>query len=236
MVSFMPEGIWSRMTAQWTERLSAGQEDTSGPGRHVCLPERASHSSRQRGAGSARPIGAYFLAALILMICAVWHWTPVYGSTLQLHMQDNLLSLSAADADLSAILQRLGEAAGIDFKFPKDVERKITLQFSDVRLETALKRILKGLNYATVYSSAGSGDSPRISAVYIYGIKKGGDRTGQSIVPEKPAQHSISDYEKRVKVVQKLLDRVGRDSQAGRRYQKEIENYQRLIERLKRQK
>lgn len=224
------------MTAPWTERLSAGPRDTPGPSRQACTPKRAVHSGRQRAAGSARPLGAYFLAVLILMIWTLVHWAPVYGSTLQMQMQDNLLSLRAEDADLSTILQRLSETAGIDFKFPKDVEKKITLQFSDIRLETALKRLLKGLNYATVYSAAGSGDSTRICAVYIYGKKKGGDRTGQFIAHEKPAQHSISDYEKRVQVVQKLLEKAGRDSRAGRFYQKEIENYQRLIERLKRQK
>jgi len=170
------------------------------------------------------------------MICTYPNWAPVYGSTLQLHVTDNLMSLEAVDADLSTILQRLSEDAGIEFKFPNELDKKITLQLSDVRLEVALKRILKGLNYATLYSLAPSGDSTRISAVYIYGKQKGGTDTSESIMSDRGAQHSISDYEKRISVVQKRLDQVGRDSQQGRRYQKEIENYRRLIERLKRQK
>jgi len=221
------------MKAQSTERLSARKMDPAGPSRLACAPKRAACISRQKAASCTKPPVAYLLVFLFLMSCTFLHWVPVYGSTLQLHVQDNLLSLEAADADLSAILQRLGEAAGIDFKFPKELEKKITLQISDVRLETALKRILKGLNYATVYSVAASGDSSRISAVYIYGKHKGGSRASQSTIRESEAQHSISDYEKRIRVVQQRLDRVGRDSQAGRRYQEEIENYQRLIERLR---
>lgn len=223
------------MTAQSTERLSARKMDTPGPSRQPCAPKRAARISRQKAASCTKSPVAYFLVFLFLMICTFLHWAPVYASTLQLHMRDNLLSLEAVDADLSNVLQRLGEAAGIDFRFPKELEIKITLQLSDVRLETALKRILKGLNYAMVYSGAGGEDSKTICAVYIYGKHKGGARS-QSTINETGAQHSISDYEKRVRVVQKLLDGVEPDSPAARQYKKEIENYQRLIERLKLQK
>jgi len=168
------------------------------------------------------------------MICGFSHWDLVYGSTLQLGMHDGLLSLNAADADLSGVLQRLGEAAGFDFRLPKDLQRKkITLQLSDVGIETALKRILEGLNYATVYSVDDKGDDTRIVAVYIYGKHEGGVRTGQAAPSESVPGRSIGDYEKRIAVVQKLLREVPPDSPAGRRYQKEIENYQRLVERLK---
>ncbi len=137
---------------------------------------------------------------------------------------------------MGTILQRLGLAAGIDFKFPKELEIKITLQLSGVGLETALQRILRGLNYATVYSVTGSGEANSISAVYIYGKHKAGARTSQSISREPEVQHSTSDYEKRIRVVQQRLDKLERDSPAARRYQKEIEIYQRLIDRLKKQR
>jgi len=52
----------------------------------------------------------------------------------------------------------------------------------------------------------------------------------------RPPGRRISDYEKRIEVVQKRLQEVPPDSPAGRRYPKEIENYQRLAERLKLQK
>lgn len=222
------------MTARATDRLSACQKDGPGPGGPTGTPEKAVRTGRQKRAGSTKPPFAYFSLLFFLMVCTFLDWVPVYGSTLQLRMQDNLLSLDAVDADLSAVLQRLGETAGIDFKFSKALDKKVTLQLSDVRLESALKRILKGLNYATVYSVAGNGGSNSISAVYIYGRQKGGStRTGQPVVDDKRAQHRISDYEKRIRVVQQRLEKVERDSPVGRRYQKEIENYQRLIDRLK---
>jgi hypothetical protein len=200
------------------------------------VPKKAARIRRPRAAGPPNHPIAYFWVSFLLMICGFFHWTPVYGSTLHLDMHDNLLSLKAVDADLSIVLQRLSEAAGIDFRLPRELQQKITLQLSDVRLEAGLKRILKGLSYATVYSVAVKGDTARISAVYIYGQQKGGSQANQSSGTESQPGRSIGDYEKRIKVVQERLQRVPPDSPAARRYQNEIENYQRLVERLKLQK
>lgn len=227
------------MAAQATEPFYAYQKASQSASRQAFAPKKAAPNRRQKGGKPKQSEAACFMVSLILITCALLHWAPVYGATLQLDVHDNLLSLSAEDSDLSSILQRISEATGIDFRFPIDLQKKITLKISDVRLETALKRILKGLNYATVYSVAGSGDPARISTVYIYGKQKGGTRTtrnSQPSVGEGPGQHRISDYERRIQVVQRRLDRVAPDSPAGRRYRKEIENYQRLIERLKRLK
>ncbi len=224
------------MATQAAGNILNCQGDSADPGGRGLAPTRAARIRGQNAAGSPKSPIVFFLVFYFLLACGLFRLVPVYGSALQLKMHDDLLSLSAVEVDLDRVLQRLSEATGIDFRLSKDLNKKVTLQLSDVRLETALKRILEGLNYAMVYSVARNGDAARISEIYIYGKREKGGRISPSAPPEEMPGRRISDYEKRIEVMRQRLQEASPDSPAGRRYQKAIENYQRLVEKLKLQK
>ena len=225
-----------RLPVQAIEYYPAYQKDSASASRLTLAPMCSGGRGRQKNAGSGKCSVAPILFSILLVICTLCHGTPVYGSTLQLEMHDHMLSLKAADADISGILQRLSQVAGIAVRFPKALQKKITLSLSDVGLETALKRILKGINYATVYSVPDNGDMARVSAVYIFGKQKAVIRTRQAILREQRIQNRIRSYEKHIRSVQQRMSRVPQDSPAAQRYQRQIRNYRRIIERLQRQR
>ena len=218
------------------ERLPNYQKADASASKQWLVPMKSGCIGCQEVTDAGKSSIAFFLFFAFLLTCALSHWTPAYGATFQLKMHDNRLSLNAADADLSGILQRLGQAAGIVVRFPKALQNKITLSLSDVRLETALERILKGLNYATVYTVPESSDVARISKVYIFSKKQESVRSKQSILRERRIQNRISYYEKRIRSLQQRMSNRQQDNPAVQRYQRQIRNYQRIIERLQRQK
>jgi hypothetical protein len=171
------------------------------------------------------------LLLLIFLLCPA----VVTASTIEMDFRDNRLSVSAVDADIKDILLRLSEEAGIYVQFPKALQKKISLNLSDVELEKALPRLLKGLNYATVFSIPLGTDRPQVSKVYVFEDYKISARARRSARRERQTRNRISQYEKRIASIQKRLDRVSHDSSAGKRYQRQIRSYKQKIDRLERQ-
>ena len=163
------------------------------------------------------------------------HPAAAAGSRLQLEFRDNLINLSADSADLQNLLMKLNAKTGIFVRFPSALQKKITLELSDVTVEKALPTILKGLNYATVYAMPIGADKARVSEIHIFSAYKGRARSQPSARRIRLLENRIKSYENRIRSVQKRLARVPQDSSAGKRYQRQIDSYQRAVERLKRQ-
>jgi hypothetical protein len=157
------------------------------------------------------------------------------GSTLQLKFRDNRLSISANHADIQTVLLRFSEETGIFVRFPKALQRKISINLSAVTPENALKSILKGLNYATVFSVSDSENKIRVSKVYIFKGYKETARTRRLERRERQNRNRINQYKKRIASIQRRLDKVSHNSAAERRLKRQIQNYQKAIDRLERQ-
>ena len=73
-------------------------------------------------------------------------------NTSEVKFQDGLLTVKAEKTPLLPILESIGKATGVEIFVSKDLKpRDISIQFADEPLEEALKRVLRGLNYAGVY-------------------------------------------------------------------------------------
>jgi hypothetical protein len=173
-------------------------------------------------------IAALFLSFLLL--CPI----EVRGSTLKIEFEKNALSVTTKDADMKAVLLRLSKEAGIAVWFPKTLDKKLTIQFSDIRLEKALKAILKGLSYATIYSRSGKNAKARISEVHVFTRSKKRTAIRPATGKSSRIERRISRYEKSVELAKEKLDRAASGSALEKRYQRQIRSYQRTIDRLKR--
>ncbi len=157
------------------------------------------------------------------------------GSTLQVQFRDNRLSLTAVDADIQSILLRISEKTGIFVQFPRALQKKMSLTLSGIKLEKAMKKLLKGFNYATVYSVSNDTNAILVSKVYIFESYKETARSKRLARIEKQNRNRISKYEKQIASIKQHLDKVAHDSPAGKRYLSRIQNYQKIIDRLERQ-
>lgn len=163
------------------------------------------------------------------------HPASASGSSLQLKFRDNRLSISADHADIQTVLLRVSEETGIFVRFPKALQKKISVTLSAVTIENALKSILKGLNYATVFSVSDNKDKIQVSKVYIFKGYKETARTRRLARRERQNRSRIGRYKKRIASIQRRLDKVSHNSMAARRLENQIRNYQKRIDRLERQ-
>lgn len=157
------------------------------------------------------------------------------ASTLQMEFHDDKLSLSATDADIKTILLRISDEADIYVRFPKNLEKKINISLSNVILEKALSKILKGLNYATVFTVPIGADRPQVSKILIFRGYKASVRTRQVARRANQIQTRINNYKRGLRSLEKRLNKTESGSPAAQRYQRRIENYKRRIDRLERQ-
>lgn len=90
------------------------------------------------------------------------------------------LSLEARNANIGEILEILARVAGIDIFVARGFQtagKKLSVQIKDEPLEAAIKRILRGYNYAAIYTK--EGNDFRIAALRLY---PEGQHTGE-VVP-----------------------------------------------------
>ncbi|MEA3361637.1 MAG: hypothetical protein U9R17_19810 [Thermodesulfobacteriota bacterium] len=139
---------------------------------------------------------------------------------------NNLLTISAKNADLKNILLRLAEKTNIYVNFPIYLKKKITIKKSKIPLREALKRLLVGLNHAIIYSGS-SKKQALISEVFVF------------TKPKK--SRKVSGIERlmanRIKVIESLkkkLSKINENSRRGKGYIRRIRVLKKNIERLKR--
>jgi len=80
---------------------------------------------------------------------------------------NGLLSVKAINRPLLSVLESIGKTADVEIFVSMDLKLgDISIQFADEPLEYALKRVLRGLSYAAVYSK--DRDLWQITALKIY--------------------------------------------------------------------
>jgi hypothetical protein len=158
------------------------------------------------------------------------------GQPLRIEYDSGLLTLSAEKVDLTRLLTQIGQRAGINVRFPSNLKRQITIKLSGVSLRKALRRLLKGENYALIYSVSGKRKPSAISEVYVL-PKSSGLRASTSPYkpPRRPKERiraSIKRYEKRLRTLKRRIRTVAEESRRGRLIRNQIHSTEKTIERL----
>ena len=91
----------------------------------------------------------------------------ISGQKFSIDYDDGLLTLSAKQVSLKRLLRQLAETLNIYVRYPKDLNKQITIKLYNVPPIKALRRILKGQNYALIYSASRADKASAISELHI---------------------------------------------------------------------
>jgi predicted RNase H-like nuclease (RuvC/YqgF family) len=103
---------------------------------------------------------------------------------------------------------------------------------SRVSLTKALVKLLKGTNYAIIYSGSGKNHAV-VSKVFVYTKSERSRISGRSISQDNRLAARIKTYEKRIELMNKKLSHLDKNSRMAKRYVKQIRSYENIIENLK---
>jgi len=107
---------------------------------------------------------------IIATLCAASFFivnTAQAGIRPEVDYSNGLLSIKAVKSPLLPVLESIGKATGIEIFVSRDLKPgDISIQFADEPLEDGLKRVLRGLSYAAVYSR--DKDSWRMTALKVF--------------------------------------------------------------------
>ena len=100
------------------------------------------------------------ITAMVVLMATIFFFLVITAplplaseNTPEVKFQDGLLTVKAVKTPLLQVLESIGNATGVDIFVSKDLTPSdISIQFADEPLEEALKRVLRGLNYAAVYT------------------------------------------------------------------------------------
>jgi hypothetical protein len=149
---------------------------------------------------------------------------------LRINYNNNLLTISAKDADLQNVLLELADKTNIYVRFPASLEKTITVIKKGISLRDALKRLLKGLNYAIIYSGPDKNQTS-ISKVLVFKEYK---MSRQQKANEARIANRIRAYERQIESLKMNLSRVDENSRQAKSYQRRIMVLEKRIERLER--
>ena len=148
---------------------------------------------------------------------------------LQLNYKNSLLTLTAENADLKNIQVRISDEAGIYVRFPDDLKKQVTIELSKVSLNQAIKKILKGINHAVIYSFSKKKQKSIISRLYVFKEAKSAPVSRS----EQRRWNSMKNYERRIESLKKRLEKVDENSIRGKSYIRQIKSYEDRIVKLK---
>ena len=165
--------------------------------------------------------------------------TPLQAAddNIQMNYEDHLLTLKAQDADIKNILLKISDLAGIYVRFPQAIEKQITIELDKVPLAKALKKLLRGLNHAVIYSFSDKKNRARVAGVYVMQKSKGvstGSFSSINSQRESIITRRIQHYEKTIQSLNERLSRVDPNSPLGQRYTRQIQTYQKSLDSLRR--
>ena len=152
------------------------------------------------------------------------------GSKYRIRYDPGFLTISAKKANLKRILTRVADETDILIKFPINLSRQITIKLSSVPLRNALRRLLRGENYAFVYEGSD------ISEVYVFPKSSARSRSrnySRLRQRENRIRASIGRYEKRLESLKYRMEQVDESSRRGRVIMRQISSTEKTIERLR---
>jgi hypothetical protein len=160
-----------------------------------------------------------------------------HGQTFDMDYDNGLLTLSAEKADLTRLLTQIAQRAGIHVRFPRNLTKQITIKLSGVSLRKALRRLLKGENYALIYSVSAKRKPGAISGVYVLPKSTASRASRQYKQPrgqDEVIRTSIARYEKRLETLKNRMTTLDEESRRGRLTGNQIRSTEKTLERLRR--
>jgi len=145
---------------------------------------------------------------------------------------NNLLTVSAQNADLKNVLFELADKTGIYVRLPSSLKKQITIKISDLPLKETLSRLLKGINYALVYSGSRK-NRAIVSEVFVFKKLERSRISSRTRVRERQLSHRIRYYERRLESLKKKLSKVNKNTRQGKSYLRQIRSYENTLENLK---
>jgi len=183
-------------------------------------------------------------------------FTPVislsYAQTsnpnLRLIYKNNLITISAQNADLKNVLLELADKTNIIVRVPNSLKKQITITLSENSLDEALSRILRDMNYAIIYSGE-KNNRTVISEVLVYNESESSEVSNRSESSNRNINNSIQkprgkkiDRSRLIKSLERRLENLNKKLSLGNisssqreRYLKQIRAYENKIEQLKRE-
>jgi predicted RNase H-like nuclease (RuvC/YqgF family) len=146
--------------------------------------------------------------------------------------KNNLLTVSAQDADLKNILLKISDKTGVYVRFPCSLKKQITIRISGLSLEETMSKLLKGINYALVYSGSRKNRAV-VSEVFVFKKLERSRISSRARVRERQLSHRIRYYERRLESLKKKLSKVNKNSRQGKSYLRQIRSYENTLENLK---
>jgi DNA polymerase/3'-5' exonuclease PolX len=180
-----------------------------------------------------------YISGLVLLSIFVAFLKPVddllYAQSshqkLRIDYDDRLLSISTKDADIKNVLLELADKADIYVSFPESIKKKISIETTKITLKKALQKVLKGLNYAIIYSGSNRNEAS-ISKVIVFKKSTMDRRASRS---NMRIANRIKAYEKRIESLKGRLSKIDSSSRRGKNYLRQIERLENNIEKLSRQ-
>lgn len=167
---------------------------------------------------------------------------------LRLIYKNNLITISAQNADLKNVLLELADKTNIIIRVPNSLKKQITITLSENSLDEALSRILRDMNYAIIYSGE-KNNRTVISEVLVYNESESSEVSSRSESSNRNINNSIQkprgkkiDRSRLIKSLERRLENLNKKLSLGNisssqreRYLKQIRAYENKIEQLKRE-
>ena len=165
---------------------------------------------------------------------------------LRLIYKNNLITISAQNADLKDVLLELADKTNIIIRVPNSLKKQITITLSENSLDEALSRILRDMNYAIIYSGE-KNNRTVISEVLVYNESESSEVSNRSEYSNRNINNSIQkprgkniDRSRLIKSLERRLENLNKKWSLGNisssqreRYLKQIRAYENKIEKLK---
>ena len=168
---------------------------------------------------------------------------------LRLIYKNNLITISAQNADLKNVLLKLADKTNIIVRIPNSLKKQITITLTENSLDRkALVKLLKGTNYAIIYSGE-KNNRTVISEVLVYNESESSEVSNRSEYSNRNINNSIQkprgkkiDRSRLIKILERRLENLNKKLSLGNisssqreRYLKQIRAYENKIEQLKRE-
>ena len=167
---------------------------------------------------------------------------------LRLIYKNNLITISAQNADLKNVLLELADKTNIIVRVPNSLKKQITITLTENSLDEALSRILRDMNYAIIYSGE-KNNRTVISEVLVYNESESSEVSNRSEYSNRNINNSIQkprgkkiDRSRLIKSLERRLENLNKKLSLGNisssqreRYLKQIRAYENKIEQLKRE-
>jgi hypothetical protein len=176
----------------------------------------------------------YFI--FVFFICGgILIHSNTFAQDYRISYDNGLLTLSADKADIKTILLSISKKTNVFIQYPSKLKKQITIKLSNVSIRNALSRLLKGQDYAIIYTASKKHNNESISEVYVL-PEQWGNRKPARYQPrvrrENRMERSLRNYERRLDSLRNRLTKVNQRSREGRRILGQIRSIEKTIERL----